>query len=113
MAEAMTKTVSAMTMQGHLKTYKGAQYQGASNCIGREQQHQLAHGTDGMLQPGVTCYNCKDTRHVKNNCMWLNNKITCELQAQEQVVTIKKTSTKTSTSHHVTKNNGSSDLGPV
>ena len=35
MAELMTKAVSAMTMQGHPKTSKGTQYQGASNYIGR------------------------------------------------------------------------------
>ena len=35
MIEAMTKPVSAMTMQGHPKTSKGTQYQGISNYIGR------------------------------------------------------------------------------
>ena len=38
MIEAMSKVVSPMTMQGHLKSNKGTQYQGASNYIGREQQ---------------------------------------------------------------------------
>ena len=41
MVEAMSKVVSAMTMQGHSKTSKGTQYQGASNYIGREQQSQI------------------------------------------------------------------------
>ena len=36
MIEAMTKGVSTMTVQGHPKTSKGTQYQGASNYIGRE-----------------------------------------------------------------------------
>ena len=36
MIEAMSKAVSAMTMQGHPKTSNGTQYQGASNYIGRE-----------------------------------------------------------------------------
>ena len=36
MIDAMSKAVSAMTMQGHPKTSKGTQYQGASTCIGRE-----------------------------------------------------------------------------
>ena len=38
MVEDMTKVVSAMTMQGHPKTSKGTQYQGAPNYISREQQ---------------------------------------------------------------------------
>ena len=36
MVEVMTEVVSAMTMQGHHKTLKGTQYQGASKYIGRE-----------------------------------------------------------------------------
>ena len=47
MVEAMSKVVSAMTMQGHPKTSKGTQYQGASNYVGRLRQPQLAHGADG------------------------------------------------------------------
>ena len=56
-----------------------------------------------MLQPGVTYFYCKDTGHIENNCFWLNNKIACELQAQEQVTATKKASTKNSTSPHKTK----------
>ena len=85
----MTKVVSTMTVQGYPKTSKGTQYQGASNYIGREQQPQLAHSTNGMLQPGVNCFYSKDTRHVKKNCVQLNNKIAHELQAQEQATTKK------------------------
>ena len=112
MIEAMTKVVSIMTVQGHPKTSKGTQYQGASNYIGRKSQSQLASGANGMLQPGITCFYCKDTGHIKKNCVWLNNKTVHELQAQEQVTT-KKAITKPSTSPHMPKNNGSSDLGPV
>ena len=35
MVEAMTKVVSAMTMQSHLTSSRGTQYQGASSYIGR------------------------------------------------------------------------------
>ena len=94
--------VSTMTVQGFPKTSKSTQYQGASNYIGREWQPQLACGARGTLQPSVTCFHCKDTGHIKNNCVWLNNKIMQEL-AQEQVTARKKTSIKTSTSPHMTK----------
>ena len=79
MVEAMSKTVSAMTMQGCQKTSKGIQYLGALNYVGRPRQPQLAHSANGTLQPDITCFYCKDIRHVKNNCAWLNNKITWEL----------------------------------
>ena len=67
--EAMTKAVSAMTMQScPSSSSKGTQYQGASSFIGRPRPTQLAHGADGTLLPSVTCYYCKDTRHFKDNC---------------------------------------------
>ena len=77
MVEAMTKVVSAMTMQSHPTSTSswGTQYQGASSFIGRPRPPQLACGADGMLLPSVTCNYCKDTRHFKDNCVWLNNKI--------------------------------------
>ena len=84
MVEAMTKAVGAMTVQSHTSSSsKGTQYQGALNFISRPRPPQLAHGANGTLLPSVTCNYCKDTRHFKDNCIWLNNKIACEL-AQEQ-----------------------------
>ena len=112
MVEAMTKAVSAMTMQSHLTSSKGTQYQGASNFIGRPRQPQLACGADGTLQPSVTCFYCKDTRHFKDNCVQLNRKIACKL-AQEQATTLGKANTKSGMGPQVPKNSGSSDLGPV
>ena len=74
--EAMTKAVRAMTMQSHPpSSSKGTQYQGASSFIGRPRPPQLAHGANGTLLPSMTCNYCKDTRHFKDNCVWLNNKI--------------------------------------
>ena len=101
MVEAMSKVVSAMTMQGHLKSTKGTQYQGASNYVGRPRQPQLACGANGTLQPSITCFYCKDTGHIKDNCVQLNNKITHEL-AQEQVIG-KKATYKPGTSPQVPK----------
>ena len=102
MVEAMTKVVSAMTMQSHQTLSRGTQYQGASSYIGRPRQPQLAYGADGTLQPSVTCFYCKDTRHVKDNCVQLNNKIAHEL-AQEQVTTLGKAITKPGTMPQATK----------
>ena len=83
--EAMTKVVGAMTMQScPPSSSKGTQYQGASCFVGRPRPPQLACGADGTLSPSITCNYCKDTRHFKDNCVWLNNKLVHEL-AQEQV----------------------------
>ena len=85
MVEAMTKVVSDMTVKECPKTSWGIQYKGVSNYVGRQQQPPLAHGADGTLELNTICYYCKDTRHMKDNCNWLNNKIVHKLQAQEQV----------------------------
>ena len=76
MVEAMTKAVSSMTMQSCPSSLsKGTQYQGASYFIGRPRPSQLACGAGGTLLPSVTCNYCKATRHFKDNCVQLNNKI--------------------------------------
>ena len=86
MVEAMTKAVSSMTVQSRpTSTSKGTQYTGASSFIGRPRPPKLARGADGTLLPSITCNYCKDTRHFKDNCVQLNNKLAREL-AQEQVM---------------------------
>ena len=52
----MTKAVSVMTVQSHLTSSRGTQYQGASSYIGSHRQPQLACGANGTLQPSVTCF---------------------------------------------------------
>ena len=89
----MTKAVRAMTVQScPTSTSKGTQYQGASSFIGRPRPPQLACGANGTLLPSMTCNYCKDIGHFKDNCVWLSNKIACEL-AQEQAT--QKASVKT------------------
>ena len=101
MVKAMTKAVSSMTMQSRPSlSSKGTQYQGASSFIGRHRPPQLAHGADRTLLPSITCNYCKDTGHFKDNCVWLNNKIACEL-AQDQVA--QKASDKPGSGKNVTK----------
>ena len=109
--EAMTKAVGPMTVQScPPSSSKGTQYQAASSFIGRPRPPQLACGADGTLLPSVTCNYCKDTRHFKDNCVQLNNKIAHELANKQ---TLQKAGVKTGSKTSLPKNNGSSDLGPV
>ena len=94
MVDTITKVVGAITEKKHPKTSQGTQYKGTSNYIGRQQQPQLTHGTNGKMEPNTMCYCYKDTRHMKDICVQLNNKIACELQLQEQVTAAKITSKK-------------------
>ena len=68
-----------------------------------EQKPQLAHGANGMLEPNTTCYYCKDTGHMKENCVQLNNKIAHELQIQEQITAAKAISKKSAGTHYPKK----------
>ena len=108
----MTKVVSTMTMKEFPKTSQDTQYKGASSYVGRQQQPQLAHVANGTLEPNITCNYCKDTRQTKDNCVWLNNKIACEVQLQEQATAAKAISKK-NIWFLMPNNNSSSDLGPI
>ena len=112
MVAAMSKAVSAMTMQGCSTSSRGTQYKGASSYISREWQSQLAHGAKGTVQLSVTCFYCKDTGHIKNNCVWLNKKNHARTSGPRTGDSSKK-------GHFITRyyssstKNGSADLGPV
>ena len=39
--------------------------------LGKPCPSQLAPGVDGSLDPALTCWYCKDTSHLKENCVKL------------------------------------------
>ena len=39
--------------------------------LGKPHPSQLAPGVDGSLDPALTCWYCKDTGHLKDNCVKL------------------------------------------
>ena len=39
--------------------------------LGKPHPSQLAPGVDGSLDPTLTCWYCKDTSHLKENCIKL------------------------------------------
>ena len=43
--------------------------------LGRPHPSQLAPGVDGSLDPSLTCWYCKDTRHLKENCVKLTQQL--------------------------------------
>ena len=48
--------------------------------LGRPCPSQLAPGVDGSLDPSLTCRYCKDTRHLKENCVKLTRCLACNKQ---------------------------------
>ena len=43
--------------------------------LGRPHPSQLAPGVDGSLDPSLTCRYCKDTGHLKENCVKLTRRL--------------------------------------
>ena len=48
--------------------------------LGRPCPSQLALGVDSSLDPTLTCRYCKDTRHLKENCVKLTQHLTWDKQ---------------------------------
>ena len=53
---------------------------------GKPRPSQLSPRANGTLDLELTCYYCKDTSHRKNNCIWLNHKLACELQMTKGII---------------------------
>ena len=43
--------------------------------LGKPHPSQLAPGVDGSLDPALTCQYCKDTGHLKENCVKLTQQL--------------------------------------
>ena len=50
--------------------------------LGRPCPSQLAPGVDGSLDPSLTCQYCKDTGHLKENCIKLTKQLAWNNQEQ-------------------------------
>ena len=46
--------------------------------LGKSRPQQLALGVDGLLNPELSCWYCKDTSHLKENCVKLNRRLAQE-----------------------------------
>ena len=46
--------------------------------LGKPRPSKLAPGIDGSLDPELSCWYCKDTGHLKENCMKLNRRLAFE-----------------------------------
>ena len=51
---------------------------GGVDAKGRPRTSQLAPGTDGSLNLELECWYCRDTGHLKDNCIKLNRQLANE-----------------------------------
>ena len=70
--------------EGKPRNIAGTQYKNDSNYVGRLKHLQLVSGTNGMLDPKVSCHYCKDSWHINNNCIHLNKQVMAAKQANKK-----------------------------
>ena len=74
-----------LTSKGGKDDVKGAGFI-SKPYLEKPRPSQLAPGTDGSLNPELECWYCKDTGHLKDNCIKLN----CWLAYEQKAATEKK-----------------------
>ena len=72
LVETITRAVASKLNMGKTNNPKGSPSGFVSKpYLGRPHPSQLAPGVDGSLDPSLTCRYCKDTGHLKENCVKL------------------------------------------
>ena len=56
-------------------TTNGASGDSAKPYLEKPRSPQLAPGIDGSMNPELSCWYCKDTGHLKENCVKLNRRL--------------------------------------
>ena len=72
LVETITKAVASNLNMGKSNNTESSPSGFVSKpYLGRPHPSQLAPGVDGSLDPSLTCRYCKDTGHLKENCVKL------------------------------------------
>ena len=76
LVETITKAVASNLNMGKSNNIESSPSGFVSKpYMGRHHPSQLALGVDGSLDPSLTCRYCKDTRHLKENCVKLTQRL--------------------------------------
>ena len=76
LVETITRAVSSNLNMGKPNTTESSPSGFTSKpYLGRPHPSQLALGVDGSLDPSLTCRYCKDTGHLKENCVKLTRRL--------------------------------------
>ena len=79
LVETITKAVASNLNMGKTNNTEGSPSGFISKpYLGRPCPSQLAPGVDGSLDPSLTCWYCKDTGHLKENCVQVDPMIGLE-----------------------------------
>ena len=80
LVETITKAVASNLNINIDKKFQQEQTSGYTSkpYLGRLRPSKLAPGIDGSLNPELSCRYCKDTGHLKENCVKLNRRLAYE-----------------------------------
>ena len=81
LVKTITKAVASnLNINGGSKPQQKEQPSGYTSkpYLGRPRPLKLALGIDGSLDPELSCQYCKDTGHLKENCVKLNRRLALE-----------------------------------
>ena len=78
-ASNLNINVGNKPQQGEASGYTGKPY------LGKPRPSKLAPGMDGSLDPELPCQYCKDTSHLKENCVKLNRRLAFENKQPDQL----------------------------
>ena len=87
LVETITKAVASnlninvdkRPQQTEASGYTGRPY------LGKPRPSKLALGINGSLNPELSCWYCKDTSHLKENCIKLNRRLAYESKQPERL----------------------------
>ena len=81
LVETITNAVASNLNMGKINNTEGSSSGFISKpYLGRPCPSQLAPGVDGSLDPSLTCQYCKDTSHLKENCVKLTQQLAWDKQ---------------------------------
>ena len=87
----MTQAVaSSLNISGGNKPPKsdtnGASGYTCKPYLGKPRPPHLTPGVDGSLDPELSCQYCKDTSHLKENCVKLNRRLALENRQPDRLL---------------------------
>ena len=88
LVETITKAVASnLNINGGSKPQQNEQPSGYTGrpYLGKPRPSKLALGIDGSLNPELSCRYCKDTGHLKENCVKLNRRLALENKQPDQL----------------------------
>ena len=88
LVETITKAVASnLNINMDKKSSQNKQPSGYTSrpYLGKPRPSKLALGINGSLNPELSCQYCKDTGHVKENCIKLNRRLALESKQPDQL----------------------------